>query len=69
MRRFAVLLTLILSFVVPLAIPAAHASMPEAVQERPPGTSCKGRRAKKPSSDNKSKKKGRKEKKPYGFEL
>jgi hypothetical protein len=68
MRRFAVLLTLALSFVVPLAIPTAQASEPAAVQARSSDTSCRRRhRRPKKQSDNKSKKK--KDKKPYGFEL
>ena len=67
MRRFAVLLTLVLSFVAPLAIPAAQASGPGAMQAR--DTSCRHRRAKKQQSDNKPKKKDKDSKKPYGFEL
>jgi hypothetical protein len=67
MRRCVVLLTLILSFVLPLVVPAAQASEPGAVQAPSPGTSCKRKRAKKPSSDGKPKKKDGK--KPYGFEL
>ncbi len=68
MRRLVVLLTMVLSFVAPLAIPAAEASEPDAV--RAADSSCKprSRRAKRPSSD-KSKKKGKDSKKPYGFEL
>ena len=69
MRRFAVLLTLVLSFIAPLAIPAAQASEPVAAQAPSPSTSCKRRRAKKPNADNGSKKKAKKDKKPYGFEL
>lgn len=67
MRRFAVLLTLALSFVVPLAIPTAQASEPGTVQAQSSDTSCRRRqRRPKKQSDNKAKKKG---KKPYGFEL
>jgi len=69
MRRFVVLLTLVLSFVAPLVIPAAQASEPGAVQAPSPSTSCKRRRAKKQSSDSKPKKKDKDGKKPYGFEL
>jgi Ni/Co efflux regulator RcnB len=68
MRRLVVLLTLVLSFVAPVAIPAAQAGEPDSVQARSPDTSCKRRRrAKKQNGDSKSKKK--KDKKPYGFEL
>ena len=67
MRRFAVLLTLVLSFVVPLATPTAQASDPGTVQARSSDTSCRHRRHPKKRSDNKAKKK--KNKKPYGFEL
>ncbi len=70
MRRFAVLLTLVLSFVAPLAIPVAQASEPGALQAQASDTSCRRRRAKKQQSDNgKSKKKDKDSKKPYGFEL
>jgi len=69
MRRFVVLLSLVLSFVAPLAIPAAQASEPAAVGARAPSTSCRHRRAKKQQSDNKPKKKDKDGKKPYGFEL
>jgi hypothetical protein len=71
MRRIAVLLTLVLSFVVPLAIPAAQASEPGTAQVRSSDTSCRGRhRRSKKRSDDKSKKKKKKDgKKPYGFEL
>jgi hypothetical protein len=72
MRRFVVLLTLVLSFVVPLAVPAAQASEPGTLQAQAPNSSCRRhRRAKKQQSDSsKSKKKKDKDsKKPYGFEL
>jgi hypothetical protein len=69
MRRIVVLLALVLSFVVPLAIPAAQASEPGAVQAQTSDASCKRRRAKKQHSDNKPKKKDKDPKKPYGFEL
>ena len=68
MRRCVVLLTLVLSFVAPLALPAAQASEPGAMQARSPTTSCKRKRAKRRDSDHK-KKKGKDDKKPYGFEL
>jgi hypothetical protein len=71
MRRFAVLLTLVLSFVAPLALPAAQASEPGAVQAPASSTTCRRhRRAKKQQSDSsKPKKKDKDGKKPYGFEL
>jgi len=71
MRRFVVLLTLVLSFVAPLAIPAAHASEPGTLQARASNTSCRRhRRPKKQQSDSsKPKKKDKDSKKPYGFEL
>jgi hypothetical protein len=67
MRRFVVLACLVLSFVIPLVVPAAQAGESGAVQARSSSTSCKRRRAKKPSPDGK--KKAKKNKKPYGFEL
>ncbi|MBN2573445.1 MAG: hypothetical protein JXP73_02670 [Deltaproteobacteria bacterium] len=69
MRRIAVLLTLVLSFVVPLAIPSARASEPGSVRARASDTSCRSRRAKKRHSKSKPKKAKKKDKKPYGFEL
>ncbi len=69
MRQFAVLLTLLLSFVAPLAIPAAQASEPGAVQAQAPSASCRRRRAKKQQAESKPKKKDKDPKKPYGFEL
>ena len=71
MRRLAVLLTLVLSFVAPLAVPAAQASEPGAMQAQAPNTSCRHRRAKKQHSESKPKKKDNDKdgKKPYGFEL
>jgi hypothetical protein len=69
MRRCVVLLTFLLSFVAPLAIPAASASEPGSVQAQPSDSSCKRRRAKKSSSESKPKKKDKDGKKPYGFEL
>jgi hypothetical protein len=69
MRCFVVLLTLVLSFVAPLAIPTVQASEPGTVQAPSSDTSCRRRhRRPKKQSDNKSKKKA-KDKKPYGFEL
>jgi hypothetical protein len=65
MQRIAVLLTLSLSFIAPLAIPSAQAAPGGTVTER--SSSCKNRAAKK-RADDKPKKKD-KEKKPYGFEL
>jgi hypothetical protein len=67
MRRFVVLASLVLSFLVPLAVPAAQASEPGAVQARSSSASCKRKRAKRPNPGGK--KKGKKDKKPYGFEL
>jgi len=68
MRRIVVLLSLVLSFVLPLAIPTAQASEPGAVQAR--ASSCRHRRAKKPQqAEGKAKKKDKDGKKPYGFEL
>jgi hypothetical protein len=68
MRRTVVLLSLVLSFVLPLAIPAAQASEPGTVQAQV--SSCKHRRAKKPQrAESKAKKKDKDGKKPYGFEL
>jgi hypothetical protein len=69
MRRFAVLLSLVLTFVAPLAVPAAQASEPGAAQLQARDTSCRHRRAKKQSSESKPKKKDKDGKKPYGFEL
>jgi hypothetical protein len=69
MRRCVVLLTLAISFVAPLAIPAAFASEPGSVQTQTSDTSCKRRRAKKSNSESKPKKKDKDSKKPYGFEL
>ena len=71
MRRIVVLLTLVLSFIAPLAIPTAQASEPGAVQAQTPKTSCRRRRVKKQHSESKPKKdKDKKDsKKPYGFEL
>jgi hypothetical protein len=70
MRRFAVLLSLALSFVVPLALPAAQASEPGTTRASASDGSCRRHRpAKKQQSDNKSKKKDKDGKKPYGFEL
>jgi len=70
MRLLVVLLTMVLSFVAPLAIPGAEASEPDTARARASDSSCKprSRRAKRQSS-NKSKKKGKDSKKPYGFEL
>ncbi len=68
MRRFVVLLTLVLSFVAPVAISAAQASEPGTVQAQT-DSSCKRRRAKKQNGDSKPKKKDKDGKKPYGFEL
>jgi hypothetical protein len=68
MRRFVVLVTLVLSFVAPVVIPAAQASEPRAVQAPLRDTSCRRRRAKKHSSESKPKK-DKDSKKPYGFEL
>lgn len=67
MRRLVVLLTLALSFVVPLAIPVAQAGEPDGVQARSSSTTCKRRRSAKKQNGNGKKKK--KDKKPYGFEL
>jgi hypothetical protein len=71
MRRFVVLVALVLSFVAPLAIKAAQASEPGALQAQVSDTSCRrSRRAKKQQSDSsKPKKKDKDSKKPYGFEL
>jgi hypothetical protein len=69
MRRCVVLVTLVLSFVVPLAIPVAQAASPDSVQVSTSRTTCKRRRAKKPRSGEKAKKKGKNKQKPYGFEL
>jgi len=69
MRRCVVLVALVLSFVAPLAIPAAQAAEPDAVRVQSSSAACKRRRAKKQRSGEKSKKKDKKSKKPYGFEL
>jgi hypothetical protein len=71
MRRLVVLLSLVLSFVAPLAIPAAQASEPGALQAQASDSSCRRpRRAKKQQADSsKKKKKDKDSKKPYGFEL
>jgi hypothetical protein len=69
MRRFAVLLILVFTFVAPLAVPAAQASESGALQARARDNSCRHRRAKKQSSESKPKKKDKDSKKPYGFEL
>ena len=67
MRRIVVLPSLVLSFILPLAIPAAQASEP-GIQAQ--ASSCRHRRAKKPQqAESKAKKKDKDGKKPYGFEL
>jgi Ni/Co efflux regulator RcnB len=66
MQRIAVLLTLVVFFVAPLAIPAAQAA--EAGTRAAPASACKHHRAKKRAED-KPKKKEKDSKKPYGFEL
>ncbi len=67
MRRIAVLLTLALSFILPLAIPTAQASEPGTAQSS--SSSCRRQRRPKKQSDNSKAKKKDKDKKPYGFEL
>lgn len=69
MRRLVVLLTLGLSFVAPLVLPAAQASQSDAVGAAASDSSCRRRRAKKQPSEGKKKKKDKASKKPYGFEL
>jgi len=69
MRRIVVLLSLVLSFLAPLAIPAAQAAEPGSVQAQRPDTSCRRRRPKKQTSQSKPKKDKKDSKKPYGFEL
>jgi|GEM_PF-6497244 len=70
MRRIVVLVSLVFSFVLPLAIPVAQASE-DGIQAQ--ASSCRNRRGKKQrraeGKSNKSKKKGKNAKKPYGFEL
>jgi hypothetical protein len=66
MQRIAVLLTLTLSFLAPLAIPSAQAADDEAVGAQ--AGACRHRRAKR-RTDDKPKKKEKDSKKPYGFEL
>jgi len=73
MRRTAVLLTLALSFLAPLALSVAEAAEAGTVRAR--ATDCRSRRAKKQTSEGKSKDEGKAKKKdkdgkkPYGFEL
>ena len=71
MRRIVVLLTLVLSFLAPLAISVAQAAEAGTVQASWHGTDCKRRRAKKQGQgdESKPKKKDKEGKKPYGFEL
>jgi hypothetical protein len=70
MRSFAVLATLALSFLAPLAVPVAQASEPGTVAAVSSDASCRHRRAKKPQQPAEGKKKKDKDgKKPYGFEL
>lgn len=69
MRRFAVLVTLALSFLAPLAIPVAQAAQPGTLGAASSDTSCRRRRAKKQPSSEGKKKKDKDGKKPYGFEL
>ena len=69
MRRIVVLLTLVLSFVAPLALPAAQAREPGSVRAQASDTSCRRRHRKKRHTESKTKKNKKKDKKPYGFEL
>ncbi len=69
MRRIVVLLTLVLSFLVPLAISVAEAAEAGTVQTSSHGTDCRRKRAKKQNDGSKPKKKDKDGKKPYGFEL
>jgi len=68
MRSKAVLLTLALSFVVPVFVAAADAAEPGTAQASSHDTSCKRKRAKKTEGET-PKKKDKDGKKPYGFEL
>jgi cytochrome c553 len=68
MRLTVVILTLVLSFIAPLATSIAAAAEPGVVQAQSRSTACKRKRAKK-QSDDKPKKKDKEGKKPYGFEL
>jgi hypothetical protein len=69
MQKIAVLLTLALSFIVPLAIPAAQAAGAGSVHAVSNNTQCRRHGSKKDSEDKPKKKKGKEEKKSYGFEL
>jgi hypothetical protein len=73
MRCKAVLVTLALSFIVPVLAATADAEA-GTVRSSSADTSCRGKRAKKQDGDNKSndskaKKKDKDGKKSYGFEL
>jgi hypothetical protein len=68
MQRLAVLLTLALSFIAPLAISAAQAAEAGTVRAASRSSECRRNRAKK-QSESKPKKKDKDGKKPYGFEL
>ena len=73
MRRIAVLLTLALSFLAPLASSVAEAAESGTVQAASHRSECRNRRAKKQQDESKQKKKDKDKdkdgKKPYGFEL
>lgn len=69
MRRLAVLLTLAVSFVAPVVLPAAQASPSGIVGAAASDASCRRKRAKKQPSEGKKPKKDKDGKKPYGFEL
>ena len=67
MRRIVVLVSLVLSFLAPLAISTVELAQAATVQSSSRGTDCRRRRAKKPQTEGK--KKDKDGKKPYGFEL
>lgn len=69
MQKIAVLLTLTLSFIAPLAIPAAQAAGAGFVHAVSNNNQCRRHGSKKASEDKPKKKKGKEEKKSYGFEL
>jgi hypothetical protein len=68
MQKIAVLLTLALSFIAPSAIPVAQAAG-AGIHAGSNSNQCRRHGSKKDGEDKPKKKKGKEEKKSYGFEL
>ena len=72
MRSKAVLLSIALSFIVPVFVATADAAEPGTARASSQDSSCRRKRAKKPEGEGakkKDKEKDKAGKKPYGFEL